>query len=196
MDRHSHFFRRWFGALNAQDIDALCEMVEPHVTVVPLPEAAMVVPGASFHGPAGLRTLMERLYERWPELRIDPGDPMRIANQVVVPLTITLGGPETPLPEHHASVYQFAGERLAHIHAYCTLEEACASVGHPIALSGREREIVSLLARGLTADEIARRLVLSVFTVRTHIRNAKDKLGARTTAQAIAIAIRDREVAV
>jgi DNA-binding CsgD family transcriptional regulator len=58
-------------------------------------------------------------------------------------------------------------------------------------LTPREREVMSLLAKGLNAEEVARSLVISPFTVRTHVRNAKEKLGARTMAHAIAIVLRD-----
>lgn len=44
-------------------------------------------------------------------------------------------------------------------------------------LSEREREVVELLAVGATANEIARALILSFHTVRTHIRNVYTKLG-------------------
>ena len=60
------------------------------------------------------------------------------------------------------------------------------------ALSRRESEILSLLAQGLTGEEIARRLVLSPETVRTHVRNAMEKLDARTRTQAVVMAL-DRE---
>ncbi|HEY8501365.1 MAG TPA: response regulator transcription factor, partial [Solirubrobacterales bacterium] len=43
--------------------------------------------------------------------------------------------------------------------------------GHKV-LSGRESEILAMLAEGLTGEEIAQRLVLSPETVRTHVRNA------------------------
>jgi PAS domain S-box-containing protein len=62
-------------------------------------------------------------------------------------------------------------------------------------LSPREREVMSLIASGLTAVQVADELYLSPMTVRTHVRNAKDKLGANTVAQAIAIALRTREIA-
>ena len=61
-------------------------------------------------------------------------------------------------------------------------------------LSSRESEVLAMLADGLTGEEIARRLVLSPETVRTHVRNAMNKLGARTRAQAIAVAMRDGEI--
>ena len=59
-------------------------------------------------------------------------------------------------------------------------------------LSPREREILSLLADGLTGQTIAERLFLSPETVRTHVRNATSKLGARTRVQAVALIVRGR----
>jgi DNA-binding CsgD family transcriptional regulator len=53
-------------------------------------------------------------------------------------------------------------------------------------ISLREQEILSWVARGLTNDEIARRLWLSPHTVRTHLENVYRKLGVRTRTQAIA----------
>jgi PAS domain S-box-containing protein len=55
--------------------------------------------------------------------------------------------------------------------------------------SAREREILRLLATGATDPQIAAQLGLSPATVQTHVRNAKAKLGARTRAQAVAMAI-------
>jgi DNA-binding NarL/FixJ family response regulator len=59
-------------------------------------------------------------------------------------------------------------------------------------LSNRESEILAMLADGLTGEEIARRLVLSPETVRTHVRNAMLKLDARTRTGAVVKAL-DRE---
>lgn len=61
-------------------------------------------------------------------------------------------------------------------------------------LSPREREVLGWLAQGLTGEEIAARLHLSAETVRTHVRNAMDKLGARTRVQAIVLALRKGEI--
>ncbi len=55
--------------------------------------------------------------------------------------------------------------------------------------SRREREILGLLAGGSTDAQIAEVLELSPATVQTHVRNAKAKLGARTRAQAVALAL-------
>jgi DNA-binding CsgD family transcriptional regulator len=56
-------------------------------------------------------------------------------------------------------------------------------------LTPRELEIVRLIAAGETAAEIGADLQLSQHTVRTHIRNAMDKVGARSRAQLVAKAI-------
>jgi DNA-binding CsgD family transcriptional regulator len=55
--------------------------------------------------------------------------------------------------------------------------------------SQREREVLALLAQGSTDVQIAELLNLSPATVQTHVRNAKSKLGARTRAQAVALAL-------
>jgi DNA-binding CsgD family transcriptional regulator len=55
--------------------------------------------------------------------------------------------------------------------------------------TAREREVLALLATGATDSEIADLLGLSSATVQTHVRNAKTKLGARTRAQAVALAV-------
>jgi DNA-binding NarL/FixJ family response regulator len=62
-------------------------------------------------------------------------------------------------------------------------------------LSPREREILDLLAQGLTGERIAAQLFLSPETVRTHVRNAMEKLEANTRVHAIAIALRQGEIA-
>jgi DNA-binding NarL/FixJ family response regulator len=68
------------------------------------------------------------------------------------------------------------------------------SVRRQPTLSVREREIIQLLAEGLTGEEVADRLVLSSETIKTHIRNAMTKLEARNRVHAIAIALRAGEI--
>lgn len=58
------------------------------------------------------------------------------------------------------------------------------------ALTTREREVLTLLAEGLTHEEIGGRLSISAETVRTHVRKASDRLGAATRTQAVATALR------
>jgi DNA-binding NarL/FixJ family response regulator len=55
-------------------------------------------------------------------------------------------------------------------------------------LTEREREVVALVAEGLSNGEIARRLVVSPATAKTHVSRAMGKLGARDRAQLVVIA--------
>ena len=57
------------------------------------------------------------------------------------------------------------------------------------ALSNREREIVRLVALGGTAAEIADELQISHHTVRTHLRNSMQRVGARSRAHLVAKAL-------
>ncbi|UUZ59714.1 response regulator transcription factor [Nocardioides sp. B-3] len=57
-------------------------------------------------------------------------------------------------------------------------------------LSGREAEVLSLLADGLGTGEIASRLYLSESTAKTHITHIYQKLGAANRAQALVTAMR------
>jgi DNA-binding NarL/FixJ family response regulator len=55
-------------------------------------------------------------------------------------------------------------------------------------LTDREREVVALVAGGLSNDEIATTLVISTATARTHVSRAMVKLGARDRAQLVVLA--------
>src|SRR5499433_4629576 len=55
-------------------------------------------------------------------------------------------------------------------------------------LTDREREVVALVAAGLSNDEIAARLVVSPLTAKTHVSRSKTKLAARDRAQLVVIA--------
>src|SRR3954463_13024864 len=61
-------------------------------------------------------------------------------------------------------------------------------------LTRREQESLRLVAMGIPTHAAAEQLGISPETVRTHVRNAMNKLGARTRAQAIAVAMRDGEI--
>jgi DNA-binding NarL/FixJ family response regulator len=63
------------------------------------------------------------------------------------------------------------------------------------ALTQREREVLRLLADGLSNEEIGKRLFISPETVRTHVRKAMKKLDADTRTQAVATALRQSLIA-
>jgi DNA-binding NarL/FixJ family response regulator len=55
-------------------------------------------------------------------------------------------------------------------------------------LTAREREVVGLIASGLSNEEIARQIYISLSTVKTHATRAMTKLGARDRAQLVVFA--------
>jgi DNA-binding NarL/FixJ family response regulator len=71
------------------------------------------------------------------------------------------------------------------------LSQESAPLPAPIPLDGltdREREVLSLVAYGLSNDDIAEKLFLSPLTAKTHVNRAMTKLGVRDRAQLVVIA--------
>jgi DNA-binding NarL/FixJ family response regulator len=75
-----------------------------------------------------------------------------------------------------------AGRGRGNLHRPAALAPGVAS------LTEREREIVALVAAGLSNDEIAAELVVSPLTAKTHVSHAMIKLGARDRAQLVVLA--------
>ena len=93
-----------------------------------------------------------------------------------------------PTDEFVRSIETIAGGRLVVPSAQRPREPADAG---PLALlTGREREVLTLLVRGATSGQIARELAVSDNTVRTHMQNIFAKLGVRSRVQAAAIAVK------
>jgi DNA-binding NarL/FixJ family response regulator len=103
----------------------------------------------------------------------------------------------TELGVHGAVCRECPPERLIEgLHALAAGETFFECHTHPSAptptdslLSPRERRVTAELARGAGVEEIAAVLCISPHTARTHVRNVRRKLGARTSAEAVARAL-------
>lgn len=71
---------------------------------------------------------------------------------------------------------------------FATLTKKTVSAPDLKALTEREREVMALVATGLSNDEIAARLIVSPATAKTHVSRAMVKLGARDRAQLVVFA--------
>lgn len=130
--------------------------------------------------------LVDRLLDRLPGVAIllytgewlEPG---------MIDRLLSCGARGVALKTGHASELTGAIRRVAAGLQYVDPElrrSASRSVPADL-LSDREREVLRLVAAGLTNAGIAETLFLSPHTVRTHVRNCLRKLGVSTRAQAV-----------
>ena len=115
-----------------------------------------------------------------------PFDLAAPATAVAVEITIE----DEALPSRHLVTFKPPGLPADGPDSIERPVSAFTARGHALQPTDREREILGLVATGATDPEIAEALRLSPATVQTHVRNAKAKLGARTRAQAVALALR------
>jgi DNA-binding CsgD family transcriptional regulator len=189
---HAAVLDRWFAAFNEHDVDALCALADEDVEIIPLQGAETALPGTRYHGHEGLRALVAAGFARFPRMRLIHADPKPNGTQVTVDLEFLLDdGVEPATVRTAACSYRITDGRIRRMRAFERSDALDPNRRRSRAenLSPREREVLAMLAAGRTVTEIANDLYLSPFTVRTHVRNAKDKLQARTTAHAVAIAL-------
>ena len=81
------------------------------------------------------------------------------------------------------------GEQAAAYAMSDTADDPAPPVAHPRGLSDREVEVLTLVARGLTNAEVAKRVFLSSRTVEWHLASVYLKLGVRTRTEATRFAV-------
>jgi len=123
--------------------------------------------------------------------RSDRAIPYRLGRQLAAAI------PHAALvPLEGSAHFPWAGDTDSVIRAARSLldrKPASAGVlGEPpaVLLSGREREVLALVARGLSDREIAEQLVVSPHTVHRHVANIRNKLGRGSRTAAVAEAAR------
>jgi len=76
---------------------------------------------------------------------------------------------------------------------FSQIAEAAAQRGRDeahkaVRMTAREREVIALIAAGMSNKEIAQRLDIATFTVKSHVRNLMEKLALHTRLQIAAYA--------
>jgi PAS domain S-box-containing protein len=133
-----------------------------------------------FSAPHALQDL-ERIWSTLMNTGVLEGRyPMRLSNGLERTVTF------------HAVARITAGRHMASLRL---ADEAHARLVSPRQeLTAREREVLTHVARGASARQIAEAASLSPETVRTHLRNAMRKLDATSRPHAVALAIKGRHI--
>jgi DNA-binding CsgD family transcriptional regulator len=140
------------------------------------------------------RGMRKRLDHVWRAFREGGGHagPFELSSEAAETTEVHISVTANVLPGRHLLILSPTGVQEADDAELQPEATAEANSGSRFGRGGptsREREVLSLLAAGATDEQIAEMLELSPATVQTHVRNAKAKLGARTRAQAVALAL-------
>ena len=107
------------------------------------------------------------------------------------PVSVEFSATANVLPARHLSVFippdGAAGQSKRTLASEASWAPVVVEGSGRLRLS--EREVMTLVASGLQSGDIAERLFLSPKTVKSHVHNALGKLGARTRAHGVAIAL-------
>jgi DNA-binding CsgD family transcriptional regulator len=186
---------RWVAAYGSRDIETMCALADPEIEVIPAEPLLPKLPGTTFHGHEGVRTLARWSYENYPYLRLESSVSRKIPGWIMSTATFVMDDDSAPARRHRTdTLFDVNDGLIRSVRAFVSDSQALeAATGVPV-LTGREREIFELLARGMTGPEIARKLVLSPATVRTHVQNGVMRLNAKTRLHALAMALKRGEI--
>ncbi len=142
---------------------------------------------------AGMRSRVDHVWRAFREGGGHAG-PFELSSQAAATEEVHITVTANVLPGRHLLILSGGGAQIEEPEGGQEPARKPATANHvPRFTRGgptsREREVLALLAAGATDEQIAGLLELSPATVQTHVRNAKAKLGARTRAQAVALAL-------
>jgi DNA-binding CsgD family transcriptional regulator len=151
--------------------------------------------------------MRKRLDHVWHAFREGGGHagPFELSSQAAEAHEVNLSVVANVLPGRHLLILSATEGRADEVEAPQRTQPDVEARSHRVNNEGRfgrggptprEREVLALLAAGATDEQIAEMLGLSPATVQTHVRNAKAKLGARTRAQAVAMALQHEMISV
>jgi len=175
-------------ATGGEEAIRLCETLQPDVVLMDL-----VMPG--MNGVEATRAIRER----WPHIRVIALTSFETDELVQGALQ---AGAISYLLKNVSALELTEAIRAAHAGRSTLAPEATEvlvraarqpePLGHD--LTAREREVLALLVKGLSNDEIGERLALTHSTVKFHVSNILSKLGASSRAQAVALALQHKLV--
>jgi DNA-binding CsgD family transcriptional regulator/ketosteroid isomerase-like protein len=195
VDTRTAIVDRWFGAWDQRDIDELLRIAHPDIEVIPENPLLPQLPGTSFRGHVGLRTLALLSFEDYPRLRVDESAIRDARGVIAASAAFVLDEASRPVTKRHTDTLfdvRLGLIRRAWVFPRGSPKLQAAQAGS--VLTPREREVFQLLARGMTAPQIAAELFIAPATVRTHVQNGIGRLGAKTRVQAILIALNQGEI--
>jgi DNA-binding NarL/FixJ family response regulator len=122
---------------------------------------------------------------------------MQVAEFLVVPVpgpygcvgTMWMGGGREKLLKYKLVIQAIGLSCYYHLQRHCDEEPNPPMTTR--SLKKRERDVLDLVADGLSAQEIAEQINLSTRTVEWHMHQAMRKLGAKNRVQAVVLAIRN-----
>jgi PAS domain S-box-containing protein len=159
--------------------------------IVEINDAALALVGGRRLETVGTRMQTRFSPDTRPEAERNWQQMLRAGEYVGTQRVLQLDGPEIEV-DYASRLIHVPGRKLVVVVVLPlekpTFSSAAATAGRA-QLSDREREVVALVALGLKTPEIAKELYISEHTVRTHVRNAMGRLGARTRAHLVAIAL-------
>lgn len=154
------------------------------------PEAIVALALDAAAGRRMLRTM--RAWPRSPAIVAVSDDPAQLWTSAARALGLRAALPFSATAEELAAAIRavHAGLLALHPDALVPSRVADTTVEAGAPLTTREREIVELMAEGASNRVIASRLAISRHTVKFHVASVLAKLGARSRAEAVAVALR------